>query len=253
MNILLLDNTTVGEATAFYKTHADYGLLYPRDSEWIKNRLGKDFFLVGVQCGEGEELIAIAWIAKLQDLVYFTVENDNLLIRNDGAYTYSGGWCIKPDYRGFGFLKLLAASVNLLWFTKINKREEAPILWGRMAGVRDVDGNPLFWNKVGGQITGLSYPELLALPFGTMEEAIFARWPKEPIPFQNFSQDIIEQTLGRPHKSLIGPLNKFIEWGAVTLVDYYVPTSLNRFHFTTRDSIKDPEKFFFQALRDVSK
>lgn len=251
MNVLLLDNDAVDEVMTFYKLYADYGLLYPRDSEWMKNHLGSDFFLVGIRCGESEELVAVAWMARLKDFVYFVVENNNLLIKNDGNYAYSGGWCIRPDYRGLGFFKLLTASVILFWFNKIDKKKTAPILWGRMAGVRDTDSNPLFWNKIGEQITGLSYPKLLALPFGTIEEAIFARWPKEPMPLQNFSQDTIWQTLGQPHRFLVGPLKKFIEWGAVTLTDRYVPTSLNRFHFTTHNNIKDTESFFFEALRDV--
>lgn len=240
---MLLNNTDIDEVTAFYLTHAREEILYPRNPKWMKDHLGTDFFLVGVKI-KGE-LAAVGWIARLKDFVYFTVENDNLLIKNDGSYAYSGGWCVQPDDRGLGLFKLLAATINLFWFTKI---KETSVLWGRMVGQKDTDGNPLFWNKVGEKATGLSYKDLLELPFGTMEKTIYARWPKEPIPFQNIPQDIIEQTLGKTYEPLVGPLNAFIKWGLVEITDRYVATSLNCFHRTTKDSIPDPQKFFDQAL-----
>ena len=250
MQALLLDNTAVDEVMKFYKTNAEDEVLYPRNPDWIKEHLGDDFFLTGILTGEGEELIAVAWMAKLKNFVYFTVENEKLFIRNDGSYAYSGGWYIRPDCRGMGMFKLLAATVNLFWFTKINKNESVP-LWGRMVGQKDADGSPLFWNRVGERVTGLPYHELLALPFGTMEQVIFDSWPKDPIPLTCIPQDILRQTLGKTHESLTGPLNQFIRWGCIEVTDRFVPTSLNRFHVTTKNSISDPEKFFYQALSKV--
>ncbi len=241
----LLGSDAVDEVATFYLTHAQGNLLYPRNPQWTRDHLGTDFFLVGVRI-KGE-LSAVGWMARLKDFVYFVVEDENLLIRNDGSYAYSGGWCIRPNDRSRGLFQLLAATINLFWFTKVSK-DETPTLWGRMVGQKDVDGNPLFWNRVGERVTGLSYRELLGLPFGTMEEAIFTHWPKEPIPFKDIPRDILEQTLGKTFGPLVGPLNAFISWGFVEITDRYVPTSLNCFHRTTKDSIPDPEKFFDQAL-----
>lgn len=241
----LLKNTDIDEVSAFYLTHAREEILYPRSSKWMKDHLGADFFLMGIRV-KGE-LVAVGWMAKLKDFVYFVVENESLLIKNDGSYAYSGGWCVQPDDRGLGLFKLLASAINLFWFTEISKKGNS-VLWSRMVGQKDVDGNPLFWNKVGEKMTGLSYQDLLKLPFGTMEAAIFARWPKEPTPFKDISQNIIEQTLGKTYEPLVGPLNAFIKWGLVEITDRYTPTSLNFFHRTTKDNIPDPQKFFDQAL-----
>lgn len=242
---VLLNSTEVDEVMAFYLKYAREEILYPKDLKWMKDHLGIDFFLMGIRIEK--ELVAVAWAAKLKDFVYFVVENDNLLIKNDGNYAYSGGWCVQPDDRGLGLFKLLAATINLFWFTEISKNETSA-LWGRMVGQKDTDGNPLFWNKVGEKITGLSYRNLLELPFGTMEEMIFAHWPKESLSFKDFPQNILEQTLGKTYEPLVGPLNAFIKWGLVEITDRYVPTSLNRFHRTTKDSIPDSQKFFDQAL-----
>lgn len=242
---MLLNNTDIDEVMAFYLTHAREKILYPRDSKWMKDQLGTNFFLMGIKLKK--ELVAVGWVARLKDFVYFVVENDNLLIRNDGSYAYSGGWCVQPDDRGLGLFKLLAATINLFWFTEISKNETS-VLWGRMVGQKDVDGNPLFWNKIGEKVTGLSYKNLLELPFGTMEATIYANWPKEPMPFKNIFKDTIEQTLGKTYEPLVGPLNAFIKWGLVEITDRYVATSLNFFHRTNKDSIPDPQKFFKEAL-----
>ena len=242
---VLLNSAAVYEVTAFYLKYAREEILYPHDLKWMKDHLGTDFFLMGIRI-DGE-LVAVAWAAQLKDFVYFTVENEALLIHNNGPYAYSGGWCVQPNDRGLGLFKLLAATINLFWFTEISENENL-ILWGRMVGQKDNDGNPLFWNKVGKMVTGLSYQDLLTLPFGTMEKTIFARWPKEPMPFKNIPQDIFERALGKTYEPLVGPLNAFIKWGLVEVTNRFVPTSLNRFHFTTKDSIPDPQKFFDQAL-----
>lgn len=242
---VLLSNTEVDEVMAFYLKYAREEILYPKDPKWMKDHLGTDFFLAGIRISG--ELSAVGWMAKLKDFVYFVVENDNLLIKNDGSYAYSGGWCVQPDDRGLGLFKLFAATINLFWFTEISKNETSA-LWGRMVGQKDADGNPLFWNKVGEKVTGLSYKDLLQLPFGTMEATIYASWPKEPMPFKDIYRDIIEQTLGKTFEPLIGPLNAFIKWGLVEVTDRYAPTSLNCFHRTTKDSIPDPQKFFDEAL-----
>lgn len=247
---MLLDEAAIDEAITFYTAHVHYGLRYPQNPRWIREHLGADLFLLGIRVNE--ELISVAWIAKKKDFVYFTLEKDHLIIKNDGAYADSGGWCIRPDYQGRGLFQLLTATVNIFWFRRINKGG-APPLWGRMMGQKDVDGNPLFWNRVGEKVTGLPYRELLELPFGTMEEVIFRHWPKEPMPFREIPQEILEQTLGKTFAPLIEPLNRFIRWGFVELVDRYVPTSLNRFQRTNQDSIRDPEKFFEEALSKTIK
>lgn len=245
----LLDSTAVDEVITFYLTHARDDILYPRDPKWMKNHLGTDFFLMGIRI-DGE-LVAIAWAARLKDFVYFTVENEALLIHNDGPYAYSGGWCIRPDCRNKGLFQLLTATVNLFWFTKINETG-ASRLWGRMVGQKDADGNPLFWNRIGEKVTGLSYKELIRLPFGTMEKTIFARWPKKPIYLTDIHKDVFEKTLGKTFEPLVGPLNQFLKWGWVVLTDYYVPTSLNRFFWSEKGNIPNPHDFFDQALRNVS-
>lgn len=242
---LLLDGTAVDDVMTLYTTRAYHGLLYPRDPRWMKDHLGADFFLVGIKIGG--KLAAVAWIARLGDFVYFAVEDESLVIKNDGAYVYSGGWCVRPDTRGRGLLRLLAAAVNLFWFTEISRDEGAPV-WGRMVGQKDADGNPLFWNRFGENITGLSYRELLELPFGAMEGVIFERWPKRPLPLKEIPREILEPTLGKTWEPLIVPLEQFLKWGLVEITERYVPTSLNRFHRTTRDSIPDPHEFFDQAL-----
>lgn len=242
---VLLAVDDIDEVMAFYLMHARDEILYPKYSKWIVDHLGKDFFLIGIKI-KGE-LVAVGWIALLKDFVYFVIENDNLLIKNDGGYAYSGGWCVKPDDRGLGLFKLIAATINLFWFTRINDNETS-VLWGRMVGKKDNDGNPLFWNRVGKMITGLSYQNLLELPFGTMDKKIFEKWPKEPIPLGLIPYNIIEQALGKTFEPLVGPLNAFIKWGLVEITNHYVPTSLNYFHRTTKDNIPDPRKFFDEAL-----
>ena len=238
----------VDDVIAFYATHAPYGLLYPRDPQWIKGHVGTNFSLIGIRVRG--ELATVAWIARLKDFVYFAIENECLVLKNDGAYVYSGGWCIRADYQGKGLFQLLTAAVNSFWFTHAN-RSDAPTLWGRMVGRKDIDGNPLFWNRVGERITGISYGELLALPFGSMEGVIFERWPKAPVALQDVPPDILEETLGKTFDPLVGPLNRFVEWGFVEVTDQYVPTSLNRFQRTTKDSIRDPDKFLADALSNA--
>lgn len=246
---ILLDRDEIAEVTAFYLTHARDGILYPRDPKWMKDHLGTDFFLIGIRIKE--ELVAVAWAAILKDFVYFTVESEALVIHNDGPYAYSGGWCIRPDQRNKGLFQLLTATVNLFWFTRINKDGNVT-LWGRMVGQKDIDGNPLFWNRVGERITGLSYRDLIAFPFGTIEESIFVRWPKGPVPIKDISGDIFRQTLGKTYEPLIGPLNQFLKWGWVVLSDRYVPTSLNRFFWSAKDNISNPQGFYDQALLKVT-
>ncbi|KKQ91453.1 MAG: hypothetical protein UT16_C0014G0009 [Candidatus Azambacteria bacterium GW2011_GWA2_39_10] len=247
---MFFDNNAVDEVLNFYLTHARNEILYPKNPGWITDHLGADFFLMGIRI-DGE-LVAVAWVAQLKDFVYFTIENEALLIHNDGPYAYSGGWCIRPDCRNKGLFQLLTATVNLFWFTKIN-RDSDVILWGRMVGQKDINGNPLFWDRVGEPITGLSYQNLLELPFGTMEEAIFTRWPKKPTPFQNIPQGILEQTSGKTYEPLVAALNQFLKWGWVALTDRYVPTSLNRFFWSKKDNIKNPQEFFDQALSKTLK
>lgn len=246
---LLLNSTAVDDVRSFYTTHAYEGLLYPKDPRWMEDHLGADFFLVGIKISG--ELAAVAWIARLEDFVYFAIENERLVAKNDGPYVYSGGWCVRPEARGRGLLRLLAAAVNLFWFTKINPGEAAPV-WGRMVGTKDVDGNPLFWNQVGEDVTGLSYHQLLELPFGTIDKTIFTHWPKNPMPLKEIPNGVLEQTLGKTWKPLVVPLEQFVKWGLVEVVQRYVPTSLNYFHRTTKDSIPNPQEFFQQALSRTS-
>ncbi len=250
IRVVLFDNSIIDEILAFYRTYARNEILYPKDPQWVVDHLGADFFLMGIEINR--ELVAVAWVARLKDFVYFTVENKDLLIHNDGPYAYRGGWCIRPDRRNKGLLQLLTATVNLFWFTKINETRVIE-LWGRMVGQKDADSNPLFWNKIGERVTGLSYRDLLELPFGTMEKAIFAHWPKKPMPLKDISQDIIEQTLGKTYEPLVGPLNQFLKWGWVILSDRYVPTSLNRFFWSEKNNIPNPQEFFAQAFYNVSK
>ena len=245
---VLFNNSAVDEVMAFYLTHGRDDILYPRDAKWIEDHLGTDFFLMGIRIKE--ELVAVAWAANLRDFVYFTVENETLLIHNDGHYAYSGGWCIRPDQRNKGLFQLLTATVNLFWFTIINKDKDV-VLWGRMVGRKDADGKPLFWNRIGERVTGLSYRELLELPFGTMEEVIFTHWPKEPAPLKNIPRDIFEQALGKTYEPLVGPLNQFLKWGWIALTDRYVPTSLNRFFWAAKSNIADPQGFYNRALFKV--
>lgn len=242
----------IDEVLNFYLMHAREEVLYPKDLQWIADHLGVDFFLTGIRIKE--ELTAVGWVALLRDFVYFVVEDDNLLIRNDGRYAYSGGWCIQPDDRGLGLFKLLAATINLFWFTGLtNRNDEMNTLWGRMVGQKDTNGSPLFWSKFGKRITGLSYQDLTDSPFGTMEKKIFEHWPREPIPLYDIPRGILDQTLGKTFEPLIGPLNAFVRWGLVEITDRYVPTSLNCFHRTTKNSIPDPQKFFDQALSKTLK
>ncbi|KKU52778.1 MAG: hypothetical protein A3H69_05350 [Candidatus Sungbacteria bacterium RIFCSPLOWO2_02_FULL_47_9] len=248
IDALLLNTEDVPEVLEFYRENSHDEVLYPRDERLVRDNLGRSFFLTGIRAGAGEDLIAVAWMAKLKDFVYFVIENDSLIIKNDRDYAYSGGWLIRPDCRSAGVFKLLAAAVNYFWFTDITKNSPTS-LWGRMVGKKDADGNPLFWNRVGERVTGISYHELLEFPFGTMEQEIFDRWPKEPLTFRDIPQDVLQQALGKTHEALIGPLNQFLRWGMVEISDRYVPTSLNRFHVTTENNIPDAEGFLYQAIR----
>jgi len=247
---VLTDDTEIGDALAFYEMHAHYGLRFPRDPRWIRSNLGVDFFLFGIRING--ELIAVAWIANKKDFVYFSIENDCLVLKNNGAWVDSGGWCIRPDYRGKGLFHLLTATVTSFWFTWINRGDARP-LWGRMMGAKDADNNPLFWNRVGAEITGLPYRELIRLPFGAMEEAIFACWPRVPMSLNDIPEEVVKQALGKSLDVLVGPKNGFVRWGLTEVTDRYVPTSLNHFVCATRDSIGNPAKFFRDAFSDAVK
>lgn len=247
----LLDDKAIDEVLNFYLTNARDEILYPKDSNWVFDHLGADFFMAGIKINGN--LTAAAWMAKLKDFVYFAVENESLLIKNDGVYAYSGGWCIQSDFRSRGLFQLLTATVNTIWFHRINIDNKSSVLWGRMVGQKDLDGNPLFWNKIGKLVTGLSYQDLLTLPFGTMEKTIFERWPKEPMPIKDLPKDILLQTLGKTSKPLIKPLNQFLKWGWVTLSDRFVPTSLNCFFWAVKENIADSQGFYDEALSKVMK
>jgi len=246
---MLLDDAEIDEVMAFYAAHAHYGLRYPHDPQWVKAHIGVDFFLFGIKARD--ELIAVAWIAKKRDFVYFVLKNDCLILENNGAFADSGGWCVRPDYQGKGLFQLLTATViSSFWFTWIH-RGRAPLLWGRMMGSKDDDGNPLFWNRVGEAVTGLSYRALLELPFGSMEGAIFAHWPREPIPVAEIPREIVAQTLGKSLGRLVEPKNRFVQWGLTEVSDRLVPTSLNYFVCATENSIRDPAQFFREAFSRV--
>ncbi|MBI2097069.1 MAG: hypothetical protein HYT40_02895 [Candidatus Sungbacteria bacterium] len=245
---ILLNDATVNEVTDFYEAHAHYGLRYPRDPQWIHEHLGTDFFLFGLRVKD--ELIAVAWAVNKKDFVYFVLENDSLIIKDEGHYADSGGWCIRPDYQGKKLFQLLTATVLAFWFNRIHKGD-APRLWGRMIGQKDDDGNPLFWNRIGERITGLSYHELLKLPFDTMEGTIFARWPKDPLPLTEIPKEILHQTLGKSLGRLVVPKDRFIQWGLIEVTDRYVPTSLNHFVCATKEGIPDAEGFLQKALANA--
>lgn len=247
---LLLSENAVEETLAFYSIHARDEVLYPNDPAWVKKHLNLDFFLMGIKAGR--ELVAVAWAAYLKDFVYFSVEDGALVIKNDGSYAYSGGWCIRPDHRGAGLFQLLTAAVNFFWFDVIPSGKNS-ILWGRMVGKKDANGSPLFWNQIGERITGLSYEDLRSMPFGTAEQEIFERWPKKPVPLGDMPADIVEQALGKMHEALIGPYEQFLRWGWVSPSTRYVPTSLSRFFFSVRGNIPDARRFFDEAVHRVNK
>ena len=248
MQMELLGDDSIVEAIAFYEAHAHYGLRYPNDEQWLLDRLGTDFFLIGIRANR--ELIALAWIAKKEDLLYFTIEDEHLVLKNDGAHFDSGGWCVRPDYQGGALFQLLAAALFASWFGSINKHRTLP-LWGRMIGQKDDDGHPLFWNCFGEHVTGLPYRELLELPFGTMERRVFARWPSMPISLGDIPTSVLEQIKGKTFNPLVKAGRRLSGWGFVDVVDRYVPFSLNFFKRLTWNSVHrsigNPEEFLQKA------
>src|SRR3989338_225304 len=109
----LLNKKEISEATEFYAVNAPYGLLYPKDEQWIRDHLGIDFFLVGVWL-KGK-LIGLRWVAKKPDFIYFSIENDCITLKNDGPYAEIGGECIQESFRGKDLVQLLTATPILFW------------------------------------------------------------------------------------------------------------------------------------------
>lgn len=248
---VLLDDAAVDEAIALYAAHAHYGLRYPRNSQWVRDRLGKDFFFFGLRIGG--DLIAVAWAARNDDFIYFVIENDQLILRNDGAYADSGGWLIRPDYHGKGLLPLLTVTILTFWFDRIHGCG-APTLWGRMMGRKDEDGDPLFWKRIGEKLTGFSYHEFLELPFGAMEKIIWEHWPRTPIYLKDLPKDVLNEALGSSFGPLVKPKETLLRWGLREITDRYVPTSLNHFVCATTDSfyrcVPNPEEFLVKMIAE---
>lgn len=241
----LLERADVSEALAFYSANEHYDLRAPTAGEC--RELGKRLFLVGIRV-EGK-LAAIAWIA-LKDLFVHTVLSDeSLSVASAEQFADSGGWCVRKDLQGGEFLRLLMAAVGKAWFSELHPKE-APPLWGRMMGQKDASGEPLFWSKFGAAITGVSYHDLLKLPFGKMEQEIFERWPREPIPLARIPQGALSA-----RGVTFGPLQsaglRLSQWGFVD-TPLYVPTSLNVFkrvtEYTLRAAVGDVGAFFEDAL-----
>ncbi|OGM91036.1 hypothetical protein A3A20_00360 [Candidatus Wolfebacteria bacterium RIFCSPLOWO2_01_FULL_45_19] len=246
VTVSLLNRSSIEEVFKFYAQDVFKDVFYPRDGNWVNNHLDKDIFFICIRIGAVKKLVATAWMARLKNFVYLIIENNRLTMKNDGPYNYSGGWCILPEYRNQGLFRLLTAAVHRYWFDEINKSEET-VLWGRMVGQQDIDGQPLFWKAVGESLTGLSYSDLRELPFAEKDREIFLRWPKDPLPFDEIPQAVLQKTLGTVHEPLVGPLKGFIEWGFCELMNRYFPLYLNQFFVINRIGIKDP-LFFDRAL-----
>lgn len=243
----VLNRSEIADAMLFYDTHAPYGLLYPKDLQWIQGHLGTDFFLIGVRiCGE---LVGIRWIALKPNFIYFIIDDSHITLKNDGFYTEIGGECIRSDYRGSGIVQLLTSTSIIFWFAE---KESASPLWTRVTGQKDIEGNPLFWSKVGVKITGISYRELLSLQFGSMEKVIFENWPSRPMLLKDIPPELLKETLGKPLDSLVRYQDRFISWG-YELTERYVPTSLNRFMRVTKENVREPEKLYNEGLNKVSR
>ena len=231
----LLGEADMPEALTFYKDNTHYGLRAPTKGEWRDGQLGEKLFLVGIRVRG--ELVAVAWIAWKSNFVHIIFTDDTLSLMDEGPFADSGGWCIRKGLQGRELLQLLAATVFVAWFKTINVTKAAPPLWGRMMGLKDQRGAPLFWSKVGESLTGLSYHNLLELPFGFMEREILARWPQEPVPLGNIPADALAAK-GKTFEPLLSAGNRLNSWGCVN-VPLYVPTSLNTFQRTTRCSLQE--------------
>ncbi len=242
----LLGDADMSDVLSFYKDNAHYGLRAPTREEWQNNQLGKQLFLVGVRIRG--ELVAVAWIAWKSNFVHVTFVDDTLSLADEGSFADSGGWCISKNLQGRELFQLLAATVFVSWFKGIHIGG-APPLWGRMMGLKDPNGMPLFWSKIGESVTGLSYHKLLELPFGSMEREILASWPKKPLLLSSIPIDALSAK-GKTFKPLISAGSRLSRWGFVD-TSLYVPTSLNFFKRVTEgtlhESIGDLETFFQEA------
>jgi len=236
------------EALAFYAQNAGGLLLYPRTVVELCDHLEKKMVLASIRDTDG--LVALGWISHFSDFVYLTIEDEHLQIHNDGPYTGTGGWCIHSKYRGSGVLKQLAGLILREWDT-FESSATLRGLWARMAGIKDADGNPLFWNRVGAEVTGVPYAALLENPFGTMERTIWKKWPREPIPLSRLPQAVITETRGRAFPPLRKPFELFLQWGIIEETHRYVPTSLNAFHVTISEHLPNLKRFMADALEQA--
>lgn len=244
----LLDNTDVPDVLSFYTDNVRYGLRAPMKGEWQDGRLGKELFLVGVRIRD--TLVAVAWIAWKSNFVHLVFTDDTLSLADEGPFADSGGWCIRKDLQGRELFQLLTATVLVSWFKDI-RAEDAPPLWGRMMGLKASNGMPLFWSEVGQRVTGLSYRELLDLPFGSMEREILAHWPKESLTISSIPTDVLAAK-GQTFPPLVSAGNRLARWGIVN-TSLYVPTSLNFFNRATGESIREcvgDLSAFLQEARD---
>lgn len=244
-----LGEADVFDVLAFYADSEHYDLRAPMREEELR-KLGKELFLAGVRI-DGR-LAAVAWMARKPHFIHLVFREDGLMLVEEGPFGDSGGWCVRRDLQGGEFLPLLAATVVKAWFTEIHE-QDAPPLWGRMMGLKDAEGEPLFWSRVGRSVTGLAYRDLLDLPFGAMEREIAARWPKGGLPLSQVPGDALAAK-GKTFPPLVSAGARLSRWGIVDTA-FYVPTSLNCYNRATMDSLRqgmgDIGTFFEKARARV--